>query len=58
MIDASAVKLIVQTLSSQNVYARNSAVDALCRMAEHGANNIPCMIVVLTNVIQGPYRLP
>lgn len=37
MIDTGAVKMIVQTLGSQNVYARSSAADALCRMAGHGA---------------------
>jgi hypothetical protein len=37
MIDTGAVKLIVQMLGSQNIYAQSSAVDVLCRMAGHGA---------------------
>jgi hypothetical protein len=41
MIEADAIKLIVKMFKSQDDNVQCSAVDALCRMAEHGTISHP-----------------
>jgi len=52
MIQADTIELMVKMLQSQDDNVQWSAVDALGRMAEHGAISHPLMIVELTDSAQ------
>jgi hypothetical protein len=58
MIEAGAVKPIVNTLQSEYGDVRNMAVYVLSRMAEYCMINYWCIIVELTDSTQQTLLLP
>jgi hypothetical protein len=58
VIEADAIKWIVQMLESQNDDVRWSTVHTVGRMAEHGVIIHLCMIFELTNSTQRTSGVP